>query len=200
MVKKIACILALTTALVACQPAPEEAYFNRGEPESLLDLSTEVVNVRLTSPTSIQEAIDTINKRQPTRAEVKCNDSDSLCKEAMHVMKQFAVPVKYTESNRNNVALIYERVLTRNCQNRFIDITAGPGNLQNIDYPTLGCSVAINMVQMVSDKRQFTNPELMTAPDAGKPEQSITNYNTIYKPDTTFTPMVEAASTGSYSR
>lgn len=200
MVKKILYMLPLSVVCVACTPAPKEAYFNRGEPESLLELSTEAVNAKLTSPASVQEIIDTINKQQPTRAEVKCNESDSLCREVMHVMKQFAVPVKYSSSSANKVTLVYERVLTHNCQNRYIDETAGQGNLNNLNSPTLGCSVAINMVQMVTDKRQFTNPELMSSTSATKPIQAITNYDAVTKPDTSFPTMVESGLTGGTSR
>jgi hypothetical protein len=200
MVKKVLYVASLSLAFAACTPAPKEAYFNRADPESLLELSTEAVNARLTSPASVQEIIDTINKQQPTRAEVRCPETDGLCREAMHVMKQFAVPVKYSNSGANTVTLIYERVLTHNCQNRFIDNTAGMGNLNNLNYPTLGCSVAINMVQMVSDKRQFTNPELMSTPAATKPVQVMTNYDAVHTPDTSFPTMVESGSSGTTSR
>jgi hypothetical protein len=194
MIKKLAYIIVLSAIVAACESAPPEAYFNRGSPESLLDLSTEVVNVKITSPTAIQQMINTLNKRQPTRADVKCNESDSLCKESMHVLKQFAVPTRYTPSNRGSVALIYERTLVRNCQNRYIDNTTEAGNFQELNYPTLGCSVAINIVQSVSDKKQFTNPSLMGPADAAKPLQAINNYDIVTKPDTTFSAMVGGGS------
>lgn len=200
MVKKVLYVASLSMAFVACTPAPKEAYFNRADPESLLELSTEAVNAKLTSPASVQEIIDTINKQQPTRAEVRCPETDGLCRETMHVMKQFAVPVKYSNSGANTVTLLYERVLTHNCQNRFIDNTATMGNLNNLNYPTLGCSVAINIVQMVTDKRQFTNPELMSESPATKPLQAISNYDAVNKPDTSFPTMVETGTSGGTTR
>ncbi len=195
MIRNYTYILALGAAVAACTPAPQEAYFNRGEPESLLDISTEVVNVKITSPASVQKIVDVINKEQPTRARVSCQDSDPLCKEVKSVMNQFGVAVKYKSSNANNVALVYERIMARNCQNRYIDNISN--NYNNLNYPTLGCSIAANMVQMVSDKHQFTNPALMDDSSATKLLQAITNYNAVAKPDTSFSTMVEGGGGGS---
>lgn len=181
-------------ALAACAPMPKEAFFDRGHPESLLDVSSEVINFKLASPATVQEITDTLNKEQPTRATVNCQERSSLCKEVKSVMHQFKVDVKYHPSNANTVSLVYERTQARNCQNRYIDRTWNPYNLNS---PTMGCSVAINTVQMVSDKHQFTDPALMDAPDANKGLQAIGNYDITTKPDTTFSPMVEGTSTAS---
>jgi len=186
--KKFAYALMLSAAIAACTPVPKEAYFNHGEPESLLDISTEVVNVGLTSQASVEKVIAVINKEQPTRAQVSCRDGDPLCRQVKSVMKQFKVPVQYHTAKASTVAIIYERVMARNCQNRYID---NAPNLDNLNSPTLGCSVAINTVQLVTDKHQFTDPALMGDPDAVKPLQAMTNYNTVTKPDTTFPLMVE---------
>lgn len=198
--KKIVTLLALSTVMVSCTPAPESAYFNRGEPESLLDVTSEVVNIRLTSQASVQKVISVVNKEQPTRAKVACKETDSLCKQVKGVMKQFKVPVEYhTAKTGGTVSIVYERIMARNCQNRFIDNTANDhnNNMNNLNYPTLGCSVAINTVQMVTDKHQFTNPTLMDSADSKKPLQAITNYDTVTKTDTTFSPMVEGGGSGS---
>ena len=184
--------------LVACTPAPKEAYYDRGQPESLLDVSSEVVNVKISSPASVQTVIDTINKEQPTRAEINCQDSDALCREVKNVMHQFKVTTKYTSSRACNVALVYEHILARDCQNRYIDNT--PNNANNLNSPTLGCSVSVNMVQMVTDKRQFTDPVIMNAPDANKGIQAVGNYDTVAKPDNTFPPMVANSGSGSVGR
>lgn len=193
--------MALGTMVASCTTAPEGAYFNRGEPESLLDISTEVVNINLTSRESVQKVIAVINKEQPTRARVSCKATDSLCKQVQGVMKQFKVPVEYRSANAGSVSIVYERIMAHNCQNRYIDITAdyNNNNMNNLNYPTLGCSVAINTVQMVTDKHQFTDPALMGDTDANKPLQAIANYDTVTKPDTTFAPMVEGASGSSTS-
>lgn len=202
MIKKILYTSLVSVAFIACTPIPDGAYYNRASPESLLDVSTESVNTKLRSPASVQEVIDTINKKQPTRAELKCVETESLCKETMHVLHQFAVPYKYTSSRSNSVSLVYEYTMVRNCQNRYIDITTSQANIDNLNYPTFGCSVAINIVQHVTDKREFTDPALMGHMDATKPLQAISNYDT---PPTQVTPaslqpLVEGSSGSSSSR
>ena len=93
---------------------------------------------------------------------------------------------------------MYDRLQARNCQNRYIDNTITGYN--NLNSPTFGCSTAINIVQMVTDKRQFTDPALLDVPDANKPMQAIGFRNTVAKPDASFPTMVESGFTGSSSR
>ncbi len=180
------------TVLACAPPPPKEAYFNRGEPESLLDYSSEVVNLKIASPASVQEVADAVNKEQPTRAEVSCEPQDTLCGQVKNVMQQFGVQTKYKLPNPGSspsVALVYDRLQARNCQNRYIDNTISGYN--NLNSPTLGCSTAINIVQMVTDKRQFTDPALMDMPDANKPMQALGYRNAMVKPDVSFPTMVE---------
>jgi hypothetical protein len=47
---------------------------------------------------------------------------------------------------------------------------------RSYNHPSFGCAVAGNAVQMVSDKRQFTNPGLLDFPDAEKAEMNYKNY------------------------
>jgi hypothetical protein len=171
--KKLWYISVLCVILAACSQVPKEAYFSR-EPESLLDVSSEVVNLKIDSPASVREITNWVNQDQPTRAEVHCPEGDTLCNRTRNVLHQFGVPVRYTPGSDNTVALIYERILARDCENRYIDNRINPYNL---NYVTFGCSVNINTVQMVSDKRQFTSPALMDYSDANKVAQSMGSYN-----------------------
>jgi type IV pilus biogenesis protein CpaD/CtpE len=181
MIKKIFYSSVFFFVLVACSQVPKEAYFNRGEPESLLDVSSEVVNLTIDSGASVQEITHWINQDQPTRAELHCADGVALCVQVQKILHQFGVPVKYTAASDNNVALIYERVLARDCENRYIDNMVNPYNL---NHPSFGCSLSVNSVQMVSDKRQFTSPSLMDYPDAFK-----AGHNTaFYHQPNTFSP------------
>lgn len=166
----------LPLLLIGCSEIPKEAYFDRGSPESLLDLSSEVVNVALSSGQSVDELADWVNQDQPTRAELFCMDSEPLCARARDVFDQFGVPVSHIAAADNNAVLIYERVLARDCQNRFIDNAINPYNLH---HPTFGCSTASNMVQMVSDKRQFTNPGLLDYTDG---EKAVATYDVYLHP------------------
>ncbi len=183
MMKKIIYISTLSVLLFSCSQIPKEAYYTRGQPESLLDVSSEVVNLKIESPSSIQEITGWVNQDQPTRAELNCPDGDALCGQAQNVLHQFGIPVKYTSNSDSNVVLVYERVLARDCENRYIDNMINPYNL---NYPTFGCTDAVNIVQMVSDKRQFTSPPLMDNPDALKAVQAMDSYQQPTKVDTDF--------------
>ena len=160
--------LLLMGTLVACSTIPEQAYFKRGDPEGLLDLSSEVVNFQLTSFNTLDTMVDWLNQDQPSRAELYCMDDNPLCINAQSVLEQFAVPVTFVASSDNLVSLVYERVLARDCENRFIDNNVNPYHL---NHPTYGCSLAVNMVQMVSDRYQFTSPALLDHHDGERAAQ-----------------------------
>ncbi len=171
--KKIIALLPVL-ALVACNDIPRAAYFNHGDPESLLDASSEVVSVQLSSDFSVQEVVDWIDQDQPTRAELLCMEGDPLCKAAEDVMGVYGVDYKLVSSADNTVHLIYERVLARDCENRYIDNHINP---YKMSHPTFGCSNASNMVRMVSDKRQFVSPPLLDYMDS---ERGVKVYESIY--------------------
>ena len=175
--KKFRNLLYFTSAclcLAACSDVPREAYFNRGDPESLLDVSSEVVTVPLASDQSLGELSDWINRDQPSRAELLCNEADALCAKARDALSLYGVEYQIMPSGENAAHLFYERVLARDCENRYIDNHINP---YNFNYPTYGCSIASNMVQMVSDKHQFTSPSLLDYQDA---EGAVRAYNGKY--------------------
>ena len=151
-------------ALSACQPKPSDsAYYNRGGPESLLDVSSEVVNLSVADPAALQELSTWIKQDQPTRAELYCNDGDARCTQARKVLDLHGVPTMTVPSGEYNVALVYERILARDCKQRFVDNSK---NQWNTSHPAFGCSVAANIVQHVSDKQQFIAPNLTDVPRA----------------------------------
>lgn len=162
--------------LAGCSEIPKEVYSNRGSPESLLDISAEVVNIALASEQSLGELADWMNQDQPTRAELFCMDSDPLCVRARDVFEQFGVPTSHIAAADNNAVLVYERVLARDCENRYIDNSINPYNLH---HPTFGCSIASNIVQTVSDKQQFTNPGLLDYTDG---EKAVSVYGAYRRP------------------
>jgi hypothetical protein len=191
-------VLTAFIALTGCSHIPPEAYYNRGTPESLLDVSSEVVNVVLESEASIDELTNWVNQDQPTRAEVYCLQGDPVCKKANKVLEKFGVPVMYVSAADNNVSLVYERILARDCENRYIDNRANPYDL---NHPTYGCSVASNIVMHVSDKHQLVSPPLMDYHDGSKAVQSVDAYNspntyTSYKIDRDFQSQVSSESGG----
>lgn len=180
--KKIAFYAVLPLLLSACSEIPKEAYFTRGSPESLLDVSSEMVNVQLDSDASLDELTSWINQDQPTRAELYCMEGERTCTRANKILEQFGVPVLFVSAADNNVALVYERVLARDCESRYIDNRINPYEL---NHPTFGCSTASNMVQMVSNKQQLVSPALMDYPDA---EKAVQAYGRGYRQPNTYKP------------
>lgn len=172
--KKALAMCSLLLVLTACNRPPASAYFDRGAPESLIDVSSEVVNLGLHSDSELNDLSNWINRDQPTRAELYCQDGDPMCEEAKQVLDLYGVPTMVVPSGEQTATLVYERILARDCEQRFIDNS----NTYNLNHSTFGCSVAANMVQHVSNKQQFVNPNLMDYPNASKGVQAFDNYMT----------------------
>lgn len=173
MMKKTSYLAAVAVLLSACSQIPDEAYFNRGSPYSLLDASSEVVNVALVSEDSVAEVVQWVDQDQPTQAELYCLDGDPVCMQTLETLEMFRVPVHYVSAADNNLVLIYDRIVARDCDNRYMD---NPVNPYNLSHKSFGCSTAVNMVQMVGDKRQFTSPALLDFRDGDKAVQDYETY------------------------
>jgi len=174
---KIALMATIATVVVGCSTIPNEAYYLRGDPEGLLDQSSEVVNFELNDYSSLDELHNWIRDDQPTRAELHCYEGDSTCSEAEQILKQYGVSAAFVPSGDQLVTLIYERVMARDCENRYIENGVNPYNLA---HPSYGCSTASNINQMVADKRQFTAPALLGLPDAERSERVMDGYRQPY--------------------
>lgn len=170
---KLLLLASSVSLLAACSEIPPEAYFDRGSPESLLDVSSEVVNISLASSNALGDISGWLENSQPVEAEVKCTEGNNSCIRALELLESYDVPITYIPAESNNVVLIYERVVARDCESRFISNHINPYNL---NHPTFGCSIAANMVQHVSDRQQFTNPELLDFHDAEKAVQNVYKY------------------------
>lgn len=171
--KNIFSIALASLVLTGCNQIPSQEYYDRGSPYSLLDASSEVVNVNLSSEDSITEVVQWIDQDQPTQAELYCQEGTVICSKTLETLESYRVPVQYVSSPDNSLTLIYDRVVARDCDNRFIDNSINPYNL---NHRTFGCSTAVNMVQMVSDKRQFTSPSLLDFRDGDKAAQDYQSY------------------------
>ncbi len=164
-------------ALTACDTrVSSDAYYNRGGPEQLLDVSSEVVNLSVAGSGELAELSRWVNQDQPTRAELYCSAAAKSCKEARQVLELHGVPVMAVPSGDNSVALVYERILARDCRPTYLNHTHDQYWTTNADY---GCAVAGNMVQHVSDKQQFVSPNIMDAPPA---TGAVGAYQGAYKP------------------
>ncbi len=179
-------LAALLLALAACGPVPKDsAFYNRGGPESLLDVSSEVVNLSVAGPNELAELKNWVQSDVPTRAELYCVEGDMQCNAVRQVLDRAGVPTMNVPSNQYSVALVYERILARDCNSRFVDNHRNP---YNTPHPSFGCANAANIVQHVSDKQQFVNPNITDTPNATGAVQA---YGRAYTP--------RAASADTYS-
>lgn len=162
--------------LAGCYDIPPGAYYNRGDPENLIDVSTEIVSIPMAAPDDLNALKSLLRNDPPTRAELACNPDEALCATAAHLLDDRDIPASYAAPDGEGepeIALSYERIVARDCENRYID---NSHNNHNLPPPTMGCSITSNMVQMVTDKQQFTNPNLMDYPDAEKAVQAYDHY------------------------
>lgn len=172
-------LAAALLSLAACNRPADSAFYNRGGPESLLDVSSEVVNLGVSSPQELTELSDWIAKDKPTRAELYCIQGDLACSKAEQVLDLHGVPVMTVAAAQSNVTLVYERILARDCSPRFRDNSS---NVYNTNHAAYGCSVAANIVQHVSDKQQLISPSLS---DPQPATVAIQAYDRAYIPYTT---------------
>jgi hypothetical protein len=166
--KKILLLLVVT----GCTAIPEQAYFNRGQPESLLTISAEEVKLDLDNLGAIRQLTDWVDRERPTEAKLTCN-SEGTCDQAAEVLDQFNVPYEVVDGGRNSVELTFEQVEARDCNHSYISNHINP---YNINHTSFGCATAVNQLQMVSDKTQFTDPKLLGAYDAQKAVQNFDTY------------------------
>lgn len=153
-----------------CNQIPPGAYKNRGGPDKLVSVSSERVNVSLDSKSSVGEIKNWVEQDQPSRAEIFCLTSSKICKEAKNVLKRFGIPTEQSSVPENKVVLIYERVAARDCEHRYITNHTNP---YNFNHPTFGCATDVNMVQMISDRSQITNPAMLDLRSAEEAIKSI---------------------------
>lgn len=176
MTNKHIILLSLLVITSACSKIPSGAYFNRGGPESLLNVSSEVVSLHIDSEASVDELVAWIDKDEPTKAELRCTSNDVLCSAVEEALKLYGIDYQVMDSDMLTVDLMYERVVAKDCDNRFLDNHINPYHL---NHQAFGCSIASNMVQSVSDKQQFINPELLGFRDGRKAAQSYRNYHKV---------------------
>jgi hypothetical protein len=164
-------------ALSACgQPPATSAYMNRGGPESLLDVSSEVVSLSTANASDIIELAAWVERDRPTRAQLNCTSGDRQCTQAQKVLDLNGIPSIDGAGNDATVTLVYERILARDCNQRYVD---NPHNYYNTNHPSFGCANAANMVQHVTNKQEFVSPNLSDDPSAAR---AINDIRRAYKP------------------
>jgi hypothetical protein len=152
---------------------PDSAFINPGDPERFIDRSSELVVMGLNSRGALSDLSRALAQDPPSRAELNCNPREALCAEARSMLASRGIHAQLAPVDEDSVTLVYDRTIARDCDSRYIDNSR---NGANMHHPALGCSVAGNTLQMVSDKRQFTNPSLMDLPDGAKAVQAYRRY------------------------
>lgn len=142
-------------SLAACKEIPPSAY-NTHSPESLLDVSQEVVTIDAIGPSTPSELSSVLESNTPSRAVVACNPEVGACKKAIRVLDQYGVSYEAI-SEGPGIQLFFENVLAHDCDQTFLSNHVNP---YNFNHPSFGCSLSANTVQMVADRRQFTNPAI----------------------------------------
>ena len=158
-------------ALAGCGHSPSNAaYLNRGGPESLLDVSSEVVTLNAGTTAELDDLSNWVEKDIPSRAELNCKPADRACVKAQRILEKHEIPYSMGAANDQSVTLTYERILARDCNQRYVD---NPDNFYNKNHPAFGCSVAANIVQHVTDKQEFINPAISDDPAATRAVNDI---------------------------
>lgn len=142
--------------------------YTRIEPESLIDFSTEQVSFSLSSPSIQEDIANWLVHDKPTTVELGCSVNNKACSNIVKTLNLHNINYKLTDIN-NNVTLIYNKTLARDCNRVSRDKN---GNL--IRAHNLGCAVSANIVQMVSDHKQFIESSVLDSQDATK---SVHHYN-----------------------
>lgn len=170
--------LSLTLLLVsACSAIPPSAYQTPTTPESLLDVSQEVVTIDAVGSTTPSELSSLLESNTPSRVVVACNPEVGACKRAIRVLDQYGVPYE-TAMEGPGIQLHFETVLAHDCEQGFLSNHINP---YNFNHASMGCSVAANTVQMVSDRRQFTSPVIQGPARVDRVTRIFKDYN-LYPP------------------
>lgn len=174
------CLFSCVFAVSGCVSDQSKFRQNVGVPEGLIDNSSEVVTIKLTNSDSLSKISSIISRDVPTRAELRCSLGSVKCSKAKAIFASKSIPITMANDTDNGIALFYDRVVVRDCDSRYAD-NINDGTNSAAHHSSFGCAISANIVQMVSDRKQFTNPALMDLPDAEKGSQS---YNQYLKPST----------------
>lgn len=151
-------------SLAACGPKPDDtAYLNRGGPESLIDVSAEVITLNAATVSDLAELKKWIIKDRPSRAELSCDTQNKTCRDTAALLKKHKVPTTSGYEGNGTVTLVYDRLVARDCDSAYVNNTH---NHYNTNHASFGCAIASNMVRQITDKREIVSPALSSDPSA----------------------------------
>lgn len=165
-------IAVLAFAVQSCSRIPDEVGFTRGQPESLLSVNSESVSVDLSQRNALAHVVNYISRDGASRAILTCSNG-LLCNRVETLLNEYGVPYEVQSGASNSVAVIYDNIIARDCDNRFV---SNHNNPYNLNHTTYGCSTAMNQAMMVRDKRQFVDPMVLGPYDGFKAAQNYDSY------------------------
>lgn len=190
-------VLVALGMLTACEvKKPESTAFMHRGPESLIDVSSEVVTLNIATQKDLSDLRKWIASDAPTRAELQCDVGTRICRDALKMLEKKGVAISTLPSPANSVTLVYERILARDCKQRYRDQRT---SLYNEPSKSFGCATSANVVQQVSDKSVFVNPALSDTPSAVNAVNAIHRSNVprsqITQPYNVADPLTNSAGT-----
>jgi type IV pilus biogenesis protein CpaD/CtpE len=165
-------IAVLVVLTQSCSRIPDEAGFTRGQPESLLSANSESVSIDLGQRNALAQVVNSISNDSASRAILTCSNG-LLCNRVETLLNEYGVPYEVQSGSGNSVAIVYDRIIARDCDNKFV---SNHNNPYNLNHTTFGCSTAMNQAMMVRDKRQFTDPMVLGPYDGFKASQNYDSY------------------------
>jgi len=170
-------LLLLPLVLTACQNVPKDGYANPGDPERQLVITTEITSIELQNENSLNKLKESIRAATPKTAQLACTSQSTLCNSAKSVLMNANIPLEIKPPNpedaQDTVTLTYEHLAASMCDARYKDNAA---NSANTGSAQIGCSIRSNMMHMVSDKQQFSNPSMLDYTDGEKAAKNYQNY------------------------
>jgi hypothetical protein len=176
--------LRMTAALLALSGcaghiAPGD-YRTYDGPESLLMEARDAVSIDLGRKDYGERLNDALSDTPPARAILNCPPAQADCKRARTLLSKHPIALT-SRSEGSSVVLIYESLKAQDCDQRYVNNANNAGNLH---YASRGCAISANMAQMISDKRQLTQPKLLDHLDGDKAAANYDSYANPPAPDT----------------
>lgn len=165
-------VAALVLGQTACSIIPQAGYSDQWKFESLIDVTTESVNVDLGRRNALAQVANLTSSPNLASATLYCSNTQ-LCERTAKLLRSKDVSYEIKQAETNVASLNFERPVARDCDNRFITNHINPYNLH---HPTFGCANGINSAQMIRDKRQVTDPLILGPYDGFKATQNYDSY------------------------
>ncbi len=161
----------LVASLFACAPVSEKDYVTPGQPESLIQTSSERVSLDASLDTLTQTLTSWLRKDKPARIEASCHSANKECTRALNIAAAHQVEVmKKPVQGKERLVLVYERLYTKRCDPSYV---SNHYNFRQLNHPAMGCATATNMLKMIGDPKQVTSPVLSAPADGAKAAEVV---------------------------